>query len=170
MNARVKNMRAVSTVTGHELLGDSSRKHERYTVYFDPPAAPTGVLRTTDLPRGIAQYCAQRARDGDLTFVFQGQLAGLPATAMWDSGAKKQFISRTFVDRHRLLTQPCSELVFLADGTPKQLAECVSVKLRIQGYSDTLTMIVTDLATGFDVLLGDTWGRARGVIADYGYD
>ena len=162
-------MHRIGVATGADLFGDVTRDKEKYHLFFDSPAAGLGVCSASDLPHGISRYCGSRASDSGLTFVFAGQLAGLGATIMWDSGANHQFVAKDFVTRHRLATQPCDEHVLLADGSPLRLTECVHIKCRIQGYHETLKFVVTDLAPGFDALLGDAWSKRRGVIADYGY-
>ena len=98
-------MHRIGVATGADLFGDSTRFKEPYRLFFDSPAAGLGVCSAVDLPHGIARYCGSRASDSGLTFVF-GQLGGLGATIMWDSGANHQFVAKDFVTRHRLATQP----------------------------------------------------------------
>jgi hypothetical protein len=103
------------------------------------------------------------------TFVFDAKIAGLPGTVLWDSAATLNFVSEEFVRRHGLPVHPHKLDLHLADGTVKNSAGFVKVRLAIQGYRQEEKLVISELSPGFDVFLGEKWNASNGVVADYGY-
>jgi hypothetical protein len=59
--------------------------------------------------------------------------------------------------------------VEVANGEYVTTEGVITLKLSIQRYTANLKFHVIDLTPGFDVILGDTWGKANGVLAGYEY-
>ncbi|MEO0804518.1 MAG: retropepsin-like aspartic protease/reverse transcriptase, partial [Cyanobacteria bacterium J06642_2] len=143
-------------------------------MFHDAPTIKPGVLAASLLPPALrrlrAPVNAVTDDEPSLTFVFQGKMAGLPGTVLWDSGAKKAFISAEFVRRNSLHVQPSDLECFLANGEPIAIEGEVKIRVQIQGYRQELRLLVVPLAPGFDMLLGDEWSTREGVLADYGWE
>ena len=139
-----------------------------YSLFVDTPGFAKGAIECSALPHPISQLCPNREKSQTLSFVFDAKAAGLPATALWDSGAAHNFCDRKFADFHQLHVTPSSRQVQLADGSIVQASGTIQLKLSIQKYVGTVTFFVLDLTPGFDLLLGDEWSRQHGVVADYG--
>lgn len=146
-------------------------------VMHDAAAMPSGVYPSSALPQSIVNHLCTAATSKDrdqLTFVFEGTAAGAPATVLWDSGAKLDYISVKFCRRNNVVIASESQLVELGDGTRISTHGTVRLKTTIKGaansdrYSKELTFAVIDMSDGFDVILGDTWSRRECVVADYG--
>ena len=62
---------------------------------------------------------------------------------------------------------PHTDTVILADGTKLPTHGIVQVPLSIQGYRETVTCVVIDLADDYDIILGDAWLYEHAGIIDY---
>ena len=87
---------------------------------------------------------------------------GNPATILVDSGASRDFISRSFVRRHRLdLARGPSLKVRLADGSISTTCDVVpdcALTLGIESkFEDTTDLVVIELDKRFDIILGMPW-------------
>ena len=89
-----------------------------------------------------------------------GTVAGHPAVILLDCGATGNFISSSFVDRHRIASSSVpqqSQLVTLADGSQVKSASTIeSASLAIGSYTDALDLVALALP-GYDVILGMSW-------------
>ena len=62
---------------------------------------------------------------------------------------------------------PYTDTVILADGTKVPTQGIVQVPLAIQGYRETVTCVVINLADDYDIILGDAWLYEHAGIIDY---
>jgi hypothetical protein len=105
-----------------------------------------------------------------LTFVFEGKIAGLTSTILWDSGAVSLFLNSAFVQRNGLILLLSAQMqVEVTNGEQVTTKGVIQLKLSIQKYTEMLKLHVIDLTPGLDVILGDGWGKANGVVAGYEY-
>ena len=136
-------------------------------VYYDPCRARSGLLPGSALPHGMQKLCTQTSSSSQLTFVFDGKVAGADCTVLWDSGAATSFISRDFVRLHNLSTAPLDTTVQLANGATAQCSEVATLKLKLRQHVSTVRFVVTDMVPGFDIVLGDDWSRRHRVVASF---
>jgi len=107
--------------------------------------------------------------DGDKAGVIllRSAAGGLPATALWDTGAEAEFISWSYVQRHNLQSQmkPSHQRVKYADGSVKEARGELQLPLRIlthgQPFERQVRFIVADLQPRFDIVLGTPFCRAH---------
>ena len=90
----------------------------------------------------------------------QGLISGLPAVIFIDCGASHNFISRSWVERHKLKTEQLSTPlgVKLADSGPLRQVnfrtEVLPISVAPYSFSQSFAVIDMD---GFDALLGKEW-------------
>ena len=107
--------------------------------------------------------------DGDKAGVIllRSAAGGLPATALWDTGAEAEFISWSYVQRHNLQSQvkPSHQRVKYADGSVKEALGELQLPLRIlthgQPFERHVRFIVAELQPRFDIVLGTPFCRAH---------
>ena len=138
----------------------------RCAVWYDAPKVVRGVIAQQELPPAIQALHVHS--DPGLTFVFQGQLAGLPAQVLWDSGAALSFVDAAYVARHQLTVKPTIKTIELADGDKQSVSGYVRMKLRIQGSLTWVQMYVMSLLPEYDVILGDDWSHKYRISAFFG--
>jgi hypothetical protein len=140
------------------ILHPSLSTSESFSVLLDAPVFPVGVHKLNALPSSVGELLNHTSkRENDLSFVFAAQLAGASCTLLWDSGAKLNFVSTTFVKRFKLHTTGPDVTVQLANGNSVQTKGHCTVKLSLQNYHSETTFKVLDLAPGFNAILGDEW-------------
>lgn len=137
-------------------------------VFYSPCKAAPGCVQTETLPAAVRRLCTMASAKPQHTFVFDGKVAGVPCSILWDSGAVVSFVSREFIRTHRIATSPSSAAIQLADGSVVESLGSSKLKLQIQGHRTTLSLVVTDLLPGYDVILGEDWSKANAVQAQYG--
>ena len=140
----------------------------KFVLWYDPCRASPGCVPTARLPAQVQTLLTQQPLGSQLTFVFEGKVAGIRGSILWDSGVARSFISRHFVRLHKLGTSQSTTQVQLADGSVVESAETATLKLHVQGHRTKCTFIVIDMIPGFDVVLGDDWSTAHQVTACYG--
>jgi hypothetical protein len=80
------------------------------------------------------------------------------------------FINSAFVQQNGLTLLSSAQMqVEVANGEQVTTKGVIQLKLSIQKYTETLKLHVIDLTPGFDVILGDSWAKANGVLAGYEY-
>ena len=90
-----------------------------------------------------------------------------PATALWDTGAEGDFVSWQFVERRGLqhLMKPTQQRVKYADGSVRAARGELTLPVRLltqgNGYDCPIRMIVADLQSRFDLVLGTPFCRAH---------
>ena len=158
------------------LAAGHKNKPEDLQVWVDKPVAtlklrahqPTGYRWTNDpAPSSVLSAAMQHS----LTFQFTGQVAGLKADVLTDSGASDVYIARGAVQRAGLPEIPAlKRTVELGDGhAVTTCSSTVQLPVKIGAYRAKVTAHVLDsLVGGFDLILGDSWLRAVGAIVDYG--
>ena len=86
--------------------------------------------------------------------------AGHKCIALFDSGASGNFVSRSYVDKNKLLCQPLQgstpTTVKLANGHVENISSCITGQLVIDGHVDQITLTVIEL-DGYDIILGMPW-------------
>ena len=140
--------------------------------------SPAATLTSSPTSRVSLAHSHSPSRHGEINQLttpisglikLAGTFAGHSAIALVDCGATGQFVSSSFVARHRLpLTQAASDtLVTLADGHSQQ-AEGVlsSVPVVVSSYSDILDFTVTALR-GYDFIFGMEWLHRYNPIVDW---
>lgn len=132
-----------------------------YAMYYDAPSVKTGQYGAAALCSGVQSIAEQP------TFVFTGKVAGLNATVLWDPGAVRSYVDKSYAERNHLHIQPTQAQVVLANGQLAQVMGVVQVPITIQQYKGTVLFYVMDLAPGIDFILGDDWSKNNTVIADY---
>ena len=92
----------------------------------------------------------------------QGSVSGHRAIILIDSGATGNFVSASFVEKHRLPSIPLAkqDFVTLADGSQQAAGSTVpSLPVSVMSYSDCIDFISLPLH-GYDIILGMPWLRA----------
>ena len=117
------------------------------------------LLRTVDAP--------------GLTFVLRGTLHDFDCSALWVSGAGPNFVSQQFVEENNLPRSERSQTITLANGQPTQTLGSAKLKIQLHGSgtddcTSHLDFAIMPLAPGIECILGDSWSRKEGIIADYG--
>ena len=143
-----KGMHELGRLPGDLLFGNGDP--EQHVAFYDAPRA-SGMLAASALPSAIRTLRTQRESSG-VTFVFDALVAGARASALWDSGAKLCFASRSLVRHLGLSETACVTHVALADGSTLTSQSAVCVRVRIVAYRETLNLVVLDLAPGFDLV------------------
>ena len=90
---------------------------------------------------------------------FSGRVNGKEGEILLDSGSSSNFVSISFVRRHRLLTEklPQEQLVQLADGTEHKVRRgIINAAVRWDGWNGTVTLLMLPLQQ-YDMILGMTW-------------
>jgi hypothetical protein len=98
-----------------------------------------------------------------------GLIGNQPAYILIDSGASNNYISESFVRKHKLYTEPLAEQAeaILANGTSLSVIRMVpSIPIRIQDYNDEINANVLALDK-YDMILSMIWLDAYGPTVDY---
>jgi hypothetical protein len=120
--------------------------------------------------RPLPQLSMQTTMRHALTMQFDGQIAGMQAAVLADSGASDVYVGRAAVQRAGLKEIPCAEpyQVTLGDDSVATCSTMTVLPLRIKGYRGKVRAYVLPQVTeGFDVVLGDTWLTTVGAVLDY---
>ena len=121
------------------------------------PRAPTLSAISSDSPG------AKEGAGRTSLLSVQGLISGLPAVILNDCGASHNFISRSWVERHELKTEPLRVPlgVKLADSSPPREVshqtdppEVLSINVATCSFLQSFAVIDLD---GFDALLGKEW-------------
>jgi hypothetical protein len=141
-------------------------------VFLDDPTYASGVYARSSLPDSLPRlnHSGTLGEGPPLTFVFDAKIAGANSTLLADSGAKLCFISKRFVQRHGLHVDSCTIPIELADGQFVNATGLVKGKLDMHEYNREMSLYVIDMTPGFHIILGDTWCKQEGVLADFGVD
>jgi hypothetical protein len=94
------------------------------------------------------------------------QLNDFPALVLFDTGASHSFISRVFVDRHKIPTRTIDRPIKISSPGGELVAAfgCRDLTLEIRKYQFPAHLIVLE-SQGLDVILGMDWMTAfEGVI------
>ena len=92
--------------------------------------------------------------------LLRAQCEGIDAVVLWDTGAEANFISWSYVEKHRLQSKlkPSEHLVKYADGSTKPARGEATLPLRLltRGipYDCHVRFLVADLQPRFDLILG----------------
>ena len=92
-----------------------------------------------------------------------------PACILIDTGATNNYISESFVRKHKLYTEPLAEPAeaALANGTSLSVIRMVpSIPIRIQDYKDEINANVLALDK-YDIVLSMAWLNTYGPTVDY---
>ena len=92
-------------------------EHDSKSVlWYDLCLASPGSVPTAHLPAQVQTQLTQPL-GSQLTFVFEGKVAGIRGSILWDSGAARSFTSCHFVRLHPLGTSQSTTQVQVADGS-----------------------------------------------------
>ena len=106
-----------------------------FAVLYDAPAAKAGIYLARDLPPEVQGLSTNDTGD-ELTFVFAGKLAGARARVLWDSGARYNFMSYAFAQRHNLAVGSQQTRIELANGDEVLTRGHVKVKTTLCNGSE----------------------------------
>eukprot|EP00882_Tetradesmus_deserticola_P000856 GHRQ01000930.1.p1 GENE.GHRQ01000930.1~~GHRQ01000930.1.p1 ORF type:complete len:1344 (+),score=98.92 GHRQ01000930.1:408-4034(+) len=98
------------------------------------------------------------------------QVAGAPATALFDSGAGGgNYISKRYCSINGIklttATTPISVVGVLQSAA--DASSCCKLTVRMSALSDTLVFYAIDMPGTFDLIIGDTWLHDRQAIMDF---
>ena len=116
-------------------------------VYYD---APLPDLRAARISRSLAD-------SDDLLMSYTGVVSGSAASVLIDTGASHAYLSNQFAQRCGLSVRPSEATVTLATGVVTPVIGTCSVLVRIGQYSERLSVYVADLASDWDLILGQSW-------------
>jgi hypothetical protein len=105
---------------------------------------------------------ARTSKTGKQLITFMGLIDNQPAYILIDSGASNNYISESFVRKHKLYTEPLAEQAeaILANGTSLSVIRMVpSIPIRIQDYNDEINANVLALDK-YDMILRCLWSNS----------
>eukprot|EP00884_Botryococcus_braunii_P005234 jgi/Botrbrau1/14711/Bobra.0108s0061.1 len=113
---------------------------------------------------------AQAFGNRTLHMIFNVNVGGVWGTALMDSGATHSFVRASFLNTLGIRANTESVNIQLADGQTMKSAGTARLRLHLAAHiTDQRKFIVCDtLLDGVDVILGQDFLRARGVILNYG--
>ncbi len=131
-----------------------------------PPGTPTAEL--ADRYLHVCELATANTRSRKL-IKLRVELCGQTAICLVDSGASGNFVSDSFITKHRLetslLKDTCS--VTLADGSQKRTNRALTdAPLTLSTHACALTLIALPLA-GYDIILGMPWLEEENPIIDW---
>ena len=123
--------------------GPSTLRCLRYPcqMFYDSPVPPQEVV-------GHGQ---------GLTMAFVGQVAGVRANILVDSGASDNIISSKFVNQMQLTKLDASSDVVLPDGKVLLVLGDCNVRFRLGNITEITRFKIVDTQIPFDAFLGDAW-------------
>ncbi len=98
---------------------------------------------------------------------FSGRVAGAAASVLVDSGASHCFANASFCEEIGLRFMPLSAELQVANGETVPVVGSVRVEVKVQQYTEQLTLLVTDLAERYGIILGDEWMLRHGAPFHY---
>jgi hypothetical protein len=102
------------------------------------------------------------------TFVFNGRIAGINTSVLFDGGATTSFVDESLVKRYGLSIRANPHEVRMANGSSVISPGTVYLHVTIQNYTGAVTLRVLPLVPGFGVVLGDDWARSHQLLVDHG--
>lgn len=117
-------------------------KDRSWSLYFDPPV-PKLTLNVA-----VREF---------LTMQISGVVAGASASFLVDSGASHCFVSAAYCSQAGLRYTPPTGELHVANGATVPILGSLRVQVKVQQYTEQLTLYVTELAERFDVILGENW-------------
>ena len=107
-----------------------------------------------------------------LTSKWSATIAGLPGNILLDTGAQENFLSHTFVEEHGLRFSPLQSAgsIQLGNASVASITGKVTLNLSIRQYHTKISMYVTKLSPGIDVVLGEPFMRASSAHIEYSPD
>ena len=95
---QLKGVVQVACLLWSQLYSDAVNPEQDFKclIIYDPFRAGPGCIPTQGLPLQLKSLLGHRPEGAQLTFVFEGKVAGVRGLVLWDSGAAKPFISRKF--------------------------------------------------------------------------
>ncbi len=88
---------------------------------------------------------------------FKGSAAGTPASFLLDTGATDNFVSVAFARLQGVQINPVEHSVTLGTGEKVPLKGQCQIHIRLGDYQARVPCFVSDLASDFQVILGDSW-------------
>lgn len=128
-----------------------------------PPPTLSGLLSTLG-----QQTCDSQAPRACHPFTLTGLLRGQPVHVLVDSGATSDFVSASWLAQHGLEYATKKGSLRLANGQQVSTPGYVSQAHLIFGaYQTHRPLLVTDLHTTYDVILGQPWLREASASIDW---
>lgn len=117
-------------------------KDRSWSIYFDPP-----------FPRLTLNVLTKETP----AMQFSGFVAGASARIKVDSGASNCFVNAAFCEQSGIRFTPLTAELEVANGAAVPIVGSCRVQIKVQRYTEQLTLFVTELADYYDVLLGEDW-------------
>src|ERR1700682_5833078 len=118
----------------------------------------------------ITEICTVNSKpNNEKLITFMGLIENHPAYILVDSGATNNYISESFVEKHKLYTETIAESTeaILANGTSINLSRFVpDLQIQVQEYKDNLDANILSLDK-YDMVLGMLWLNTYGPSIDY---
>jgi hypothetical protein len=79
----------------------------------------------------------------------------IPASVLFDSGASHSFVTKSFVEKHKILNYPLKKKLLIRSlgGELRASHSCPQTKIEIRGLSFLIELIILE-SSGIDVVLG----------------
>lgn len=102
------------------------------------------------------------------TMHFTGKAANVESEFLFDSGASVNYISIAFARRCGLVVKPCDNQVVLGNNEISKSHGVARVFIKLGNYQGPIEcLVLTELISGIDVILGDGFMEAHKVKLDY---
>ena len=104
---------------------------------------------------------------GSFVSVVAGSLGGSSACFHIDTLAAENFVSTTFAKQIGLALQKHQQQIILADGTEAKTDGIGTYKLKLGNFVAPITFLATELDTGIDIILGQSFCQKHKVVIDF---
>ena len=93
----------------------------------------------------------------------------ITARLLFDTGASTRFVSLAYVEKHGYAIKPThiNWTVTVADNTTVRVLGTVDLHISINGYEDTVKLLVMPMSSSFDIVLGNDWAVKRQAVVNY---
>ena len=106
-----------------------------------------------------------------LTSRWQCKLAGLPCQTLIDTGAQANFVSKKYLlDNDFAFEEQAASsdsIIRLGNGSEAKTSGKLTLSISIRNYHTKVSMYVTELSPGIDVVLGEPWLRSASAHIQY---
>ena len=167
---------SILEVTREGALDDPERRTisktglERPTIGNDASEhSENELVGISNIASGVLQASKVRGISEGLTMLFGGIAAGTEASILFDSGASHNYVSKSFVALQGIsVDESMRGDVLLGDNRPAGVAGIARVFVKLGAFQKPVQcLVMAELLTGVDVILGDAFMRAHKVVLDY---
>ncbi len=106
--------------------------------------------------------------DAHLIMCCESKIAGVPSSALFDTGCSDLLMCETLAKRVGIRIRPSQAVINLANGQTMDIVGTCSVQVKIGQYCDQLTFYVTNLHGDWDCILGQSWLLKHHALLDFG--